>query len=266
MATDFERLRDLLPRLERFAEEVEGAKRREVRRSSFEDLCFRYSDLARETGTLLGRAFPVREARREDFGISGGIVRLDALKDLAGLAADLLEAAKRTAEGRVIIPGVLPCPKGGGEPCHKHGEIDPRRFDVFFALPFVDPPTCKKTCDVLIDWLVEKRGIDQMRIFRADKWTYSGDFICKICKALQESRLVVADITGGNPNVFYEIGLAVGMGKPVVLIYDNTAPGGRIPSDLLAWEYIPYEGDNPDDPDWLEHFGVVFDGTLARRS
>jgi len=72
-------------------------------------------------------------------------------------------------------------------------------------------------------------------------------------------------ITGGNPNVFFELGLAVGLGKPAILIHDEKAAEGKVPSDLLAWEYIPYDGKNPADKEWLEHFGVVFDGTRQRR-
>lgn len=145
-------------------------------------------------------------------------------------------------------------------------EINSNRFDVFFAIPFCDPPSCKDACDALIEWLVRERKIEEKRIFRADQWTYSGDFVCKICKAIQESCIVVADITGGNPNVFFELGLAVGLGKPTILIHDERASENRIPSDLLAWEYVPYAGTTPADVKWLEHFGVVFDGTRKRES
>ena len=160
----------------------------------------------------------------------------------------------------------LPCPKAAGRPCQMSHEIDPDRFDVFFAIPFKNPPTCKDACDTLIEWLKSRRGIDEKRIFRADQWTYSGDFVCKICKAIQESCIVVADITGGNANVFFELGLSVGLGKPSILIHDEKVTDGKVPSDLLAWEYVPYDGMNLSDKEWLTHFSVVFDGTRQRRS
>lgn len=264
MAKFPETLMGLLSRLERLEKELVDARRREVRRSSFEDLCARYSALARETGDALGCAFPVREARREDFGYSVGIVRPSAMDDLVSLAEDLIGAVKRAIEERSSAANALPCPKAAGRPCQMHREINPRRFDVFFAIPFRNPATCKVACDALIEWLKGERGIDEKRLFRADQWTYSGDFVCKICKAMQESRVIVADITGGNPNVFFELGMAVGMGKPAILIHDEMVTEGRVPSDLLAWEYIPYDGKNPKDKEWLEHFGVVFDG-IGRR-
>lgn len=256
-----EMLRALLSQAERLEQEIAAAQCSQVRRSSFEDLCSRYCALAQKAGESVGCAFPVRDVRREDFGLSVGIVRPAALQELTGLVADL----KSAIGGHCDSANALPCPKAAGRPCQMRDEIDPTRFDVFFAIPFRDPPTCKATCDVMIEWLERERGIEEKRIFRADQWTYSGDFVCKICKAIQESCVVVADITGGNPNVFFELGLAVGQGKPTVLIHDETAAGGRIPSDLLAWEYVPYDGRNPTGREWLDHFGVVFDGTRKRR-
>ena len=261
MADGPEKLRGVLPRLERLGKELTESQTREVRRSSFEDLCARYSALAQEAGKVLGCTFPTREVRREDFGYSVGIVRPGALDDLAGLVEDVTSAVKRLLDS----VDALPCPKAAGRPCQMSHEIDPDRFDVFFAIPFKNPSTCKDACDTLIEWLKNKHGIGEKRIFRADQWTYSGDFVCKICKAIQESRVVVADITGGNANVFFELGLSVGLGKPSILIHDEKVTEGKVPSDLLAWEYIPYDGKKPSEKDWLEHFSVVFDGTRQRR-
>jgi hypothetical protein len=259
-----ETLRDLRPRLERFEREALEAAAHETRRSSFEALCARYSALAREAGEALGRPFPVRAVREDDFGLRRGIALPAAVRELAGLAADLKAAVRRAIDARSSTADALPCPKAAGRPCQMSAEIDPNRFAVFFAIPFRNPSTCRDACDALIEWLAEERKIDGNRIFRADQWTYSGDFVCKICKAIQESRLVVADVTGGNPNVFFELGLAIGLGKPAILIHDEKATEGKVPSDLLAWEYVPYDGRSPESKEWLEHFGVVFDGTRRR--
>jgi hypothetical protein len=256
-----ELLRSLLSRIERLEAEIAAAQLRETRRSSFEALCSRYSALACEAGEAVECPFPPREVRQEDFVPSVGIVRLAALQDLAGLTSDLATAVKRAREARSSSADALPCPKAARRPCQMHGELNPNRSDVCFAIPFRNPPTCKDACDALQEWLKTERGINEKSLFRADQWTYSGDFVCKICKAIQESRVVVADITGGNPNVFFELGLAVGLGKPAILIHDEKATEGKVPSDLLAWEYIPYDGNNPSDKEWLEHFGIIFDGT-----
>jgi hypothetical protein len=39
-----------------------------------------------------------------------------------------------------------------------------------------------------------------------------------IWKSICEARLVVADLTGGNANVFYELGIAHTVGKETILI------------------------------------------------
>jgi hypothetical protein len=59
-----------------------------------------------------------------------------------------------------------------------------------------------------------------------------------IWDAINAARAIIADCTGRNPNVFYEIGLAHAVGKPVVLI---TQKGEDVPFDLKAIRYIEYE-------------------------
>lgn len=260
MAVYCDVLRSILSRLERLGNDLVVLQRRELRRSSFEDICSRYTVLAHEAGEALGRVIPERIVRREDFGYSVGIVLPSAVQDLMGLIKDLSEEVKGALLVFSNTSNALPCPKAARRPCQMFGEINPNRFKVFFAIPFRNPPTCKNACNALIEWLISERGVEKNSIFRADQWTYSGDFVCKICKAMQESQVVVADITGGNPNVFFELGMAVGMGKPVILIHDEKVSQGMVPSDLLAWEYIPYDGQSPNAKEWIEHFGVIFDG------
>jgi hypothetical protein len=54
------------------------------------------------------------------------------------------------------------------------------------------------------------------------------------------SPLVVADLTGGNPNVFYELALRHGAGMPVILI---TAKNEEIPFDLKDARTVLYDID-----------------------
>jgi nucleoside 2-deoxyribosyltransferase len=60
---------------------------------------------------------------------------------------------------------------------------------------------------------------------RADRVFQLGFVMCrKICKMIQEADYIVADVTEDNPNVFYELGLAWGFGKKVLLLRDRTTP------------------------------------------
>lgn len=58
-----------------------------------------------------------------------------------------------------------------------------------------------------------------------------------IWQGITGAAVVVADITGGNPNVAYEVGLADVLGKEVVLL----CQGDKVPFDFLGQRLICYE-------------------------
>jgi hypothetical protein len=57
------------------------------------------------------------------------------------------------------------------------------------------------------------------------------------------SDAVIADVTRHNPNVMFEIGIAHGLGKPLVLLIDDAA-GANLPSDLAGYQFITYSRSN----------------------
>jgi len=57
-----------------------------------------------------------------------------------------------------------------------------------------------------------------------------------ICK----SKVIIADVTGRNPNVFYEVGIAHTVGRPVILITQDKAD---IPFDVAQFRYFLYSDD-----------------------
>lgn len=72
---------------------------------------------------------------------------------------------------------------------------------------------------------------------RSDEKFDTPEIICTICKNTQEASLVIADLTGRNPNVFLELGLAFGLQKYVVLL-SQTAKD--IPFDTRTFRTILY--------------------------
>lgn len=64
-----------------------------------------------------------------------------------------------------------------------------------------------------------------------DIWTY-----------VREAKLLLADLTGKNPNVFYELGLAHACSKPVVLLTQSIED---VPFDLRSLRVIPYDLADP---------------------
>ena len=72
---------------------------------------------------------------------------------------------------------------------------------------------------------------------RADSLTTTGQITDDIWNSIRGARVLVADLTGGNPNVFYEIGVAHALNKPVILL---TQHGDRVPFDLRGVRYFSY--------------------------
>ena len=81
------------------------------------------------------------------------------------------------------------------------------------------------------------------------------------------SRLVVADMTGKNPNVFYELGMAHAIGKPCILLAQTEED---VPFDLRTFRIIFYK-DNADGYDRIEkelpkHIKAILDDEEGRTS
>lgn len=79
---------------------------------------------------------------------------------------------------------------------------------------------------------------------RGDSLFRPSPIMADIWQMIQDSEVLVADLTEKNANVFYELGLAHAIGKPVVLISDNLAD---VPFDLQSLRVIIYD---KNDPSW----------------
>lgn len=65
-----------------------------------------------------------------------------------------------------------------------------------------------------------------------------------VLELLEKADVLVADISGLNSNIIYEIGLAQGAGLPVILLADQEA---EVPISLSTMSLLRYEKDNLDD-------------------
>lgn len=74
---------------------------------------------------------------------------------------------------------------------------------------------------------------------RVDEQTYSESILERIYRQIEVCDFVVADMTGRNPNVFYEVGYAHARDKLVTLL---TQSASDIPFDLRHHRHIIYEG------------------------
>lgn len=78
----------------------------------------------------------------------------------------------------------------------------------------------------------------QIASLRADETYGPGLIIADVVKQITESRLVVAEITPANPNVYYEVGYAHALNKPTILIAEK---GTQLPFDVSPFRVLFYE-------------------------
>lgn len=72
---------------------------------------------------------------------------------------------------------------------------------------------------------------------RVDEQIYQERILDRIYNQIAKADLVVADMTGRNPNVFYEVGYAHALGKRTILL---TKSADDIPFDLKHFPHIVY--------------------------
>ena len=75
---------------------------------------------------------------------------------------------------------------------------------------------------------------------RADKDNRPGEIIAQVIEALSEADFVIADLTGRNPNVFYELGVRHALRNNTILIAQDI---DDIPFDLRGQRAICYRYD-----------------------
>lgn len=79
-----------------------------------------------------------------------------------------------------------------------------------------------------------------LQVLRADEMANPGFIMEQIRTAIQQSRLCIADITGSNANVLFEVGYAQAMGKPIVILAEE---GSRLPFDIAQLRVLMYGKD-----------------------
>ncbi len=78
---------------------------------------------------------------------------------------------------------------------------------------------------------------------RADDHYRPSAIVHDICGYTKKPAVILADLTGKNPNVFYELGLAHAIAKPAVLV---SASIEDVPFDLRSLRVITYDKNAPD--------------------
>lgn len=79
---------------------------------------------------------------------------------------------------------------------------------------------------------------------RGDSIFRPSPIMADVWQMIREAKVLIGVLTGKNPNVFYELGLAHAIGKPVILVSETL---DDVPFDLQALRILLY---NKDDPNW----------------
>ncbi|HEV7240351.1 MAG TPA: hypothetical protein VGQ36_14015 [Thermoanaerobaculia bacterium] len=108
----------------------------------------------------------------------------------------------------------------------------------FMIMPFASP--IGGYYALVYDPAIRKAGLTPMR---ADNEIFAtGKIIDQIWSGINAARVLVAELTTRNANVFYELGLAHALRKPVVLVSSNEAD---VPFDLHHIRVIYYDVNDP---------------------
>ena len=114
-------------------------------------------------------------------------------------------------------------------------EIDPRL--AFVLMPFTGELT--EIYTTLIKPTVENNEFGLV-CKRADDIKSNKAIMQDIWKSICEARLIIADLTGVNPNVMYELGVAHTLGKETLIIYRKDE-NIKFPFDIAHIRRIEYE-------------------------
>lgn len=115
-----------------------------------------------------------------------------------------------------------------------------RRFNInndlcFVLMPFAQEMDLQRVYLNHVKPTVEGCGL---RCIRANDIYGVSGIMQSIWEAINSSRVIIAEMTGKNPNVFYEPGIAHTIGKPVIMITQSI---DDVPFDLKHLRCIEYE-------------------------
>ena len=161
---------------------------------------------------------------------------------------------------RVALPFVLPQGQVGvfainqADIEFRHFAVETVRPQAFVVMQFSSPYN-----EVYSDVIKAVCDDEEIRVTCIDEQSGPGLIIEDISRAIQEAKLVIADISPVNANVFYEVGFAHALNKPTILLAEK---GTKLPFDVSSFRTLFYEnsiaGKKKFEEDCESIFGLVF--------
>lgn len=116
--------------------------------------------------------------------------------------------------------------------------------ECFFIAPIGDDDSeIRKRSDEVRDWIVKPaaEAASSLTTVRADDVGEPGQITAQAVQHCLKAKAAVADLTGGNPNVYYELSVRHGALLPVVLIAEG---GTELPFDISQSRVIFFDHAN----------------------
>lgn len=115
--------------------------------------------------------------------------------------------------------------------------IDPQRAEVEAKLIFMLTPFNQRESGTFraVQRVAQRFGF---RCVRGDEEFVPDEILPHVISLMVRARIVVANINGRNPNVYYELGIAHALGKPTILISRSL---DSVPFDLRAKYVVLFE-------------------------
>ncbi len=127
----------------------------------------------------------------------------------------------------------------------------------FVLMPFADD--LDRVYRLAIIPAVEKV---RLRCERADEIAAPGVVLEQIDDRIQRAQIIVADLTGSNPNVAQELGYARALQKPFILLIDEHDIG-KLPFDVQHYRVLKYTLDAPGLKDLCDRLSRALTETLV---
>ena len=145
----------------------------------------------------------------------------ELFENLQAIQVSLSELADYGRRSLVVTPFF-------GKPVHSNNAAE-----IFVVMPFKEE--LREVYDSHIRAVASR--IDRT-VSRADDFFTATTVLSDVWSAIWNAQLIIADCTGRNANVFYEVGIAHTVGKPVILLAQREED---IPFDVKHLRCILYE-------------------------
>lgn len=86
--------------------------------------------------------------------------------------------------------------------------------------------------------------IESLELYRVDEGHGAVDIMDDLLKHMREATLCIADISGNNPNVLWELGYAMALEKPVIILSQDIETA---PFDVSSYRMLTYSRDQLED-------------------